>query len=303
VKRRRGAADRPATKPSMFVGSSSEGRSVAQQLQRGLAHVAKCRLWTQGVFELSESTLSSLLEATRSADFAVLILTADDLLTKRGQHTRVPRDNVLLELGLFMGAIGHQRTFIVHNRADKIELPSDLAGITAATYSADTDDELEVALGEVCTKLERAMQRTLGNTRELTGRWHERYQRHGVRRGQWVTDMSRVWVQRPGKLSFRSFGNRSGEGYEAVGEFHGEREMVGVWRETQPGAAAAGTFHLYIDPFGKMLYGVCTGPGGDGQMIYSGWILARDRTSLKRAHRALVDSMLVKRRQAVTKGS
>ena len=125
------------------------------------------------------------------------------------------------------------------------------------------------------------------------GEWYERYQRHDTRLGDWVPDMTKVQVREPRTLTFKNFNNPVGEGYEATGEFQGKRQIVGVWRETQAGAVAGGTFHLYVDPFGKKLYGICTGPGAQGQMIYSGWILSRKQEALDEAQRDLTSAMLV----------
>jgi hypothetical protein len=105
--------------------------------RQALAPIAECRLRTYGVFGLSRGTLESLIEATQHSDFAILVLTPDDLVSKKGRETHLPRDNVVFEIGLFMGGIGRDRTFIVHGSADVIDLPSDLAGITTATYSVD----------------------------------------------------------------------------------------------------------------------------------------------------------------------
>ncbi|HEX2690048.1 MAG TPA: hypothetical protein VHN14_25705, partial [Kofleriaceae bacterium] len=58
--------------------------------------------------------------------------------------------------GLFMGALGRARTFIVHSRTNPPVLPSDLAGITPATY--EDRDNLDAALGPVCTKIRRAIE-------------------------------------------------------------------------------------------------------------------------------------------------
>ena len=43
-----------------------------------------------------------------------------------------PRDNVVFEAGLFGGALGIRRTFILH--ADGSKLPSDLLGLTSVRY-------------------------------------------------------------------------------------------------------------------------------------------------------------------------
>ena len=92
-------------KPRVFIGSSKEGHSVAEYIQLGLDHEAECTTWSQGVFGLSKTTSESLFHATRKFDYAVLVLTPDDLNLTRGKEQNVPRDNVVFELGLFMGAL------------------------------------------------------------------------------------------------------------------------------------------------------------------------------------------------------
>lgn len=146
-----------AKRPPVFIGSSREGHDIAEALQLGLDYVAECKPWSQGVFELSKGTLESLIKQTRSSKFAILVLTPDDMSTKRSRTVTLPRDNVLFELGLFMGALGPERTFIVHCRDEPVELPSDLAGVTTATFARHSDGNLQAALGPVCTLIKRAI--------------------------------------------------------------------------------------------------------------------------------------------------
>ena len=129
------APEKAAAKPLIFIGSATEGLPIANKLARILADVAECRLWKHGVFGLSHGTLESLIETTRAADFAILVVTADDLATRKGKRVYVPRDNIIFEIGLFMGAIGRERTFIVCHEESMSGLPSDLAGITTAPLS------------------------------------------------------------------------------------------------------------------------------------------------------------------------
>lgn len=96
------------TRPTVFVGSSAEGLQVAKAVQAELQYCAECVIWSQEVFGLGEGTLESLVKALNRYDFAVLVLTPDDLVTSRGNSAPAPRDNVLLELGMFIGAIGRE---------------------------------------------------------------------------------------------------------------------------------------------------------------------------------------------------
>lgn len=131
----------------LFIGSSVEGLPVANQLQALLEHDADVTVWHQGVFSPSSGSLESLVGIAPTFDFAVLVLTPDDVVTKRDKSKNAPRDNVLFELGLFIGSIGPGRTYFVHPRED-MALPSDLAGITPLTYDANrSDGNLCAALG------------------------------------------------------------------------------------------------------------------------------------------------------------
>ena len=57
------------SKPTLFVGSSSEGIEVAQAVQLQLSDVADVELWNEGVLGLSYGTLESLVKALNSYDF------------------------------------------------------------------------------------------------------------------------------------------------------------------------------------------------------------------------------------------
>ena len=52
-----------------------------------------------------------------------------------------------LSLGCLWGALGRERTFIVYGRDDRLDLPTLLAGVTAATFARRADNYLEAALG------------------------------------------------------------------------------------------------------------------------------------------------------------
>lgn len=142
-------SDKP--RPSIFIGSSVEGLAIAEAIQLNLDYSAEVTIWHQGVFGLSKGSLESLVAILPDFDFAVLVLTPDDVTHSRGIEQQSPRDNVLFELGLFLGSLGRDRTFIVYDRESPIRLPSDLAGVTPATFQQHSDGNLQAALGPVAT--------------------------------------------------------------------------------------------------------------------------------------------------------
>jgi predicted nucleotide-binding protein len=146
-------------RPSVFIGSSAEGLRIAKFIQVELDHACEVTIWSQGVFGLGDGTLEALVRAVGEFDFAILVLTPDDLVESRGAEKQAPRDNVLLELGLFLGALGRQRTFEVHDRTANLKLPSDLAGVTPATYEPHASGNLRAALGAPCTLIEDVIRR------------------------------------------------------------------------------------------------------------------------------------------------
>jgi hypothetical protein len=145
-------------RPALFIGSSSEGLRIAEAVQVILDSVCEVELWTQGAFGLTQGTLESLVIALSRFDFALLVLTADDMTISRGTQKAAARDNVLFELGLFIGSLSRERTFMLYDRTNPPTLPSDLAGITAATFEPHTSGNLQAALGAPCAIIRAAVE-------------------------------------------------------------------------------------------------------------------------------------------------
>jgi hypothetical protein len=143
-------------KPRLFIGSSVESLLVANAIHENLEHSIDCTIWSQGVFELSTSALDSLVKSAKTNfDAAVFVFAADDRAWIRNNEVSVTRDNVIFELGLFMGALGKERVFfVVPRNTPQLRLPTDLLGITPADYDPNrTDGNLQAALGPACNKI------------------------------------------------------------------------------------------------------------------------------------------------------
>ena len=146
-------------KPSIFIGSSTENLQVAFAVQSNLQDDADVTVWRQGIFELSKTTLESLLGALGTSDFAVFVFAPDDVTRIRGTEKQTARDNIVFELGLFIGRAGRERAFILLPRGiPDFHLPTDLAGITTGTYDPHRSN-LEAALGPCCNDIRKALRR------------------------------------------------------------------------------------------------------------------------------------------------
>ena len=82
------------------------------------------------------------------------MLSPDDEVESREVQSQAPRDNVIFELGLFIGALGRDRTYMVQPNGVSLKLPSDLAGITQVRYNgARVDKDLSSALSSAAISI------------------------------------------------------------------------------------------------------------------------------------------------------
>jgi len=147
-------------RPKVFVGSSREAIRISRGVQSELDDEFQVTVWDQDVFQLTYSALDSLLETLDSCDAGVFILRPDDVLVSRGTSTSAVRDNVLLELGMFVGRLGRDRTFLMTPRGVPVRLPSDLLGVTTAEYDGErAKREVRPAVGPACTKIREQLVR------------------------------------------------------------------------------------------------------------------------------------------------
>jgi hypothetical protein len=140
-----------------FIASSAESLDVAYAVQENLERDAEVTVWSQGVFDLSKYTLDSLVGILADCDFGVFVFTPNDTLVIRDQAKVSVRDNVVFELGMFIGALGRERCFILIPRGyDDMQFPTDLLGLTPGLFEAKrTDGNLGAALGAACNQIRK----------------------------------------------------------------------------------------------------------------------------------------------------
>lgn len=142
-------------KRKIFIGSSKEGSEAAKKIKNSINEKCQdwlvCELWNEGkVFDVNKGTLECLIKASRKYDYGIFIASNDDLTSKRWKLYRTIRDNVLFEMGLFLGSLGLDRAFLVTH--SKITLPSDFNGVTTIRYSKTNIDE---KINDIITELNK----------------------------------------------------------------------------------------------------------------------------------------------------
>ncbi len=141
-------------KIKVFIMSSAEARPIVDLLIRQFAHDPFLAVaWKNGVFRASNYTLEELEVQLDDSDFAIAVAHRDDVVITRGDEWPTVRDNVVFELGMFMGRLGRRRAFLMEPRNADLKLPSDLAGMTTIPYRYEPGKDAEHVIAPACAKL------------------------------------------------------------------------------------------------------------------------------------------------------
>lgn len=140
----------------LFIGSSSKEVAIADhlkmRLEEHLADFVECTIWKDGkIFSLNKSTIDSLMVASRKFDYGILIATKDDIVKVRKVKVYAPRDNVMFEMGMFLGSLGLTRAFLLVEKASK--LPTDYNGITVSYFEKNVDGSLDNAIQQIAENI------------------------------------------------------------------------------------------------------------------------------------------------------
>lgn len=132
-----------ADRIKIFLGSSKQGLRKMNQVVKKLKDLNyDIRKWNSDVFTPSKTNIENLEKMLDECDFGIVVLTPDDKGKIRGKRHTIPRDNLIFELGLLMGAISRSRTFFFISDK-KLKTPTDLEGVTHLTIK-DTNKIIDL---------------------------------------------------------------------------------------------------------------------------------------------------------------
>jgi hypothetical protein len=135
-------------KSRIFIASSGRTLVLAEMLRNELSSdFCEATLWSEeGRGQPGQVIIEMLEDVAARYDFAIIILSKDDVMIGGKDETLKARDNCVFEAGLFMSAIGRRRCFLV-NSVRQSDLPSDLNGIISIPFEepANLSDRSECA--------------------------------------------------------------------------------------------------------------------------------------------------------------
>jgi parallel beta-helix repeat protein len=165
------------SKPTIFIGSSSEAAPLVHELVDRLeASDSVVALPWYEAFATGFAAIEDLARQLDEVDFAAFIMRPDDKIEVRGRVQGATRDNVVFELGLFMGKLDRNRTFALVT--DGVDLPSDFHGVTYIKLQEPEQPEAESG-----SYLDVPVERILQNIRQYGQMPRVPHDVHVVERG------------------------------------------------------------------------------------------------------------------------
>jgi len=145
----------PRSEPIVFIASSSECLDVVREIQSCFGRDKfTTKPWTDSVFIPTKTPIEDLVSLVRNIDFGLVILSGEDVVRSRKKLADAPRDNVIFELGMLIGAIGRERTFIISEDGIDIKIPSDLIGVNHLKFKQN-GSSLQSRISPVCNEIRK----------------------------------------------------------------------------------------------------------------------------------------------------
>ena len=264
------------TLPKLFIGSSKKNVEVSNLVAMTLhGKEAWVKVWDEGVFGMNESFLHSLLNTVKEYEYAAFVIAGDDMTTSKDESKPSPRDNVLFESGLFMGALGPNNVFLIYDESIEVKIPSDLHGITLASYDGSRIKEGIETVRTACYLISKKIKEQAERFPNLRGKWKSIYPVPYAEGTPQATEVVVISAYRDG-ITIVTIENSENDYYEATGRII-ENKIVGEWNSRKEDSVSRGVFTLSISADGKFMYGYFTAPDERGGVMYAYWILAKNK--------------------------
>ncbi|MDO5323688.1 MAG: nucleotide-binding protein [Clostridia bacterium] len=123
--------------PKTIVFSSSERSKVRDRLIRLLRGVCTAKSWDKDFFLISQASYTAFQHLSEKYDFAIVILSPDDMVKCRGKKYMQPRDNLLFELGVSFQLPSKRIIVFSH---ENCKIPGDVDGFQRIVWTDNMSD-------------------------------------------------------------------------------------------------------------------------------------------------------------------
>lgn len=146
-------------KPKLFIGSSVEELALAEAVKQHLANDAEAIIWVEFPFNLLGTRLEDFAAAINNFDFSIFILRPADSVHTRSQKASFPRETLIMEMGMLIGRLGKNRTFLIIPKGKKyLGFSPEVVGVPQTTFDLSrSDKKLSASLGSACEQIRKQM--------------------------------------------------------------------------------------------------------------------------------------------------
>jgi hypothetical protein len=142
----------------LFICSSVASLDVALALKNNLSGDFMVTTWKENTFQLGHHNLDSIIKASTKYHYVLLVLTPDVVQTFNNNTTANVKDNIIFEMGFFIGIFGKERTFFIVENAPDFKLPTYVSGINYTDFiKPNGPDLLETSLQKCCVHIKNAI--------------------------------------------------------------------------------------------------------------------------------------------------
>jgi hypothetical protein len=263
------------SKPKIFIASSAKNIAVANAFKKQLSEYADVSTW-KDKFSLynNESYLETLIQLKDEFEYAIFVWAADDELMNNEESIYAPRDNVVFESGLFMGAMGPSKIFIVYDDTIPIKKPSDFLGINLIRFRGKELKKNKInAVREACSIIKYEIKKQRALFPYLQGDWKSVYEVTYEKELLKVDEVVKIIPFKNGIL-IKSIKNLAEDSYSAYGKITGDT-IYGQWQSFENISDKTGEFILIITPDKESMYGYFTCPDQRSGNLFATWILVK----------------------------
>jgi Predicted nucleotide-binding protein containing TIR-like domain len=145
-----------ATKPKVFIASSSKALDYATAIKNHINNDCEAYVWRDVEDYPSKTITDWVFNLASNYDFGIFVFSNDDTATIDNEEQEIVRDNVLFELGLFVGRLGFERCNLLRPNIKNFRLPSDLNGVFEKKFDIPERKEFQLISSELrvpCAKI------------------------------------------------------------------------------------------------------------------------------------------------------